>query len=182
MPSRGRCTSTSPATGSPRPRTTRSDTTSRPPISWSRPPRPSARPDDPATWRVARSLVDHALDWGWDETHGGFHDKGDVFAGKPYDTTKVWWTQAEGLNALLVMDRKYGATTPRYWRAFRRQWDFIEKHMIDPDHGGWYWQTTAEGTPSGEARKATEWKANYHTGRALMNVSDLLGVMVEKAE
>jgi len=139
-------------------------------------------PDDPRTWKVARSLVDHALDWGWDEAHGGFYDKGDVFAGRAYDTTKVWWTQAEGLNALLVMHRKFGATTPRYWRAFRRQWEFIERRMIDATHGGWYWQTTAEGTPSGEARKATEWKANYHTGRTLMNVSNLLGEMIEKAE
>jgi len=139
-------------------------------------------PDDPKTWRVARSLVDHALDWGWDEAHGGFHDKGDVFAGRAHDTTKVWWTQAEGLNALLVMHHKYGDKSPRYWRAFRKQWDFIERHMIDPAHGGWYWETTAEGTPGGEPRKATEWKANYHTGRALMNVSTLLGEMIEKAE
>ena len=38
-------------------------------------------PDDPATWRMARLLVDHALDWGWDEVHGGFYDKGESFGG-----------------------------------------------------------------------------------------------------
>ncbi len=74
---------------------------------------------DEPTWSVARRLVDHALDWGWDDEHGGFYDKGDSFAGAAYDTTKVWWTQAEGLNALLVMDRKYGGKTDRYARAFR---------------------------------------------------------------
>src|SRR5439155_4445414 len=51
-------------------------------------------PDDPKTWQVARTLVDHALDFGWDDEHGGFYDKGDVFAGQAYDRTKVWWTQA----------------------------------------------------------------------------------------
>ena len=131
-------------------------------------------PDRPATWKVARSLVDHALDWGWDEQFGGFYDKGDVFAGAAYDTKKVWWTQAEGLNALLLMHAKYRGETDRYGKAFLKQWRFIEAHMIDPEHGGWYMETTREGALIGDGRKATPWKANYHTGRALMNVSKML--------
>ncbi len=39
-------------------------------------------PDDPRTWQVARLLVDHALEWGWDEQYGGFYDKGESFGGK----------------------------------------------------------------------------------------------------
>ena len=60
------------------------------------------------TWQVARALVDHALDWGWDEDAGGFYDKGESFAGAAFDRKKVWWTAAEGLNALLLMHRKFG--------------------------------------------------------------------------
>ena len=89
-------------------------------------------PDDPSTWRVARLLVDHALDWGWDDEHGGFYDKGESFGGQAFDRKKVWWTQAEGLNALLLMHEKYKGSTDRYGRAFLKQWAFIEKHMIDP--------------------------------------------------
>lgn len=137
-------------------------------------------PVDARTAHMARRLIDHALDWGWDAEHGGFYDKGDVFGGKAYDTTKVWWTQAEGLNALLLMHDRHGKETDRYWKAFVQQWTFIEAHMLDPVHGGWYWETTRDGTPSGEPRKATPWKANYHTGRALMNVSKRLGA-IEKA-
>ncbi len=133
------------------------------------------RPDDPATWTVARSLIDHALDWGWDAKDGGFYDKGDVFNGKPYDTTKVWWTQAEGLNALLVFHQKYGRETDRYWDAFRLQWEFIDRHLIDPVHGGWFYETTIDGTLIGDGSKASPWKVNYHTGRAMLNVSRLLG-------
>ena len=133
--------------------------------------------DDPKTWRVARSLIDHALDFGWDETHGGFYDKGDVFAGRAYDTTKVWWTQAEGLNALLLMHTRYGRETDRYWRAFLKQWSFIENHQIDPVHGGWFGEVTREGKLIGEGNKASQWKANYHTSRALMNVATMLGTM-----
>ncbi len=132
-------------------------------------------PDDARTWRVARSLVDHALDWGWDAQHGGFYDKGESFGNPAFDRTKVWWTEAEGLNALLVMDRRYGRETGRYREAFRRQWDFIEKHLLDPSHGGWYAQTTREGQLIGDGHKADPWKANYHTSRAMMNVARLLG-------
>ena len=89
--------------------------------------------------------------------------------------------QAEGLNALLLMDRKHGGETDRYARAFRKQWAFIEKAMIDPEFGGWYGETTREGKRLGDGRKATQWKANYHTGRALMNVSTRLGQIAEAA-
>jgi mannobiose 2-epimerase len=136
-------------------------------------------PDDASTWRMARMLVDHALDWGWDEAHGGFFDKGDVFAGNAFDTTKIWWTQAEGLNALLLMHEKYGASTARYWDAFRKQWTFIEAHQLDPVDGGWFGETTRDGTLIGDGRKATPWKANYHAARAMMNVSRRLGEIAE---
>ena len=131
-------------------------------------------PDDERTWKVARSLVDHALDWGWDDEHGGFYDKGESFAGAAFDTTKVWWTEAEGLNALLVMHKKYGKHTNRYALAFRKQWDFIRLHMLDPAHGGWFSETKRDGTLIGDGAKANPWKANYHTSRALMNVATLL--------
>jgi mannobiose 2-epimerase len=139
-------------------------------------------PDDPRTWQMARQLVDHALDWGWDEQHGGFYDKGDVFAGRAYDTTKVWWTQAEGLNALCLMHRRFGSGTDRYWKAFLKQWAFIEAHQLDPEHGGWFGETTREGQRLGAGPKATQWKANYHTSRALMNVASMLGALVEEAK
>ena len=129
---------------------------------------------DDKTWKVARSLIDHALDHGWDERYGGFYDKGDVFAGNPYDMTKVWWTQAEGLNALLLMHTKFGGETDRYGKAFLKQWSFIEAHQLDPEFGGWFAETTREGKLIGDGRKALQWKANYHTSRALMNVATML--------
>lgn len=134
-------------------------------------------PDDPRTWAVARQLVDHALEWGWDHEYGGFYDKGEAFGGEAFDKTKVWWTQAEGLNALLVMHRKLGDNTDKYWKVFLKQWEFIERYMIDPVHGGWYMETTREGKLRGDGRKASQWKANYHTSRALMNVATMLGAI-----
>lgn len=137
-------------------------------------------PDDEATARVAKSLVDHALDWGWDAKHGGFYDKGEAFNGQAFDTKKVWWTQAEGLNALLLMDRKHGKKDSRYRDAFLKQWEFIDRHLIDPEHGGWYEETTREGDRIGDGRKAQQWKANYHAARAMMNVVTMLDEIIHE--
>jgi mannobiose 2-epimerase len=131
-------------------------------------------PADVQTWKVARSLVDHALDWGWDGEHGGFYDKGESFAGAAFDTTKVWWTEAEGLNSLMVMHGRYGRQTSRYAQAVNKQWDFIRSHMVDPKYGGWFAETERDGTLRGDGAKANPWKANYHTSRALMNVATAL--------
>jgi len=126
------------------------------------------RHDDEKTWRVARSLVDHALDWGWDAEAGGFFEGGEAF--RPvHDRSKTWWTQAEGLNALLLMHERFGGETDRYWTAFVEQLRFIWSRQIDHARGGWY----GEFDPTGRlrsTRKASPWKAAYHNVRSLMNV------------
>jgi mannobiose 2-epimerase len=132
------------------------------------------------TWNVAKQLVDHALDWGWDEKNGGFFDKGDAIASAAYDTDKVWWIQAEGLNALAYMHDKYGHQTDRYWIALKKQWSFIRNYSVDAEYGDWYWEVTADGKQLGDGQKANAWKACYHTGRSLMNVSRILKKLAAK--
>jgi len=73
------------------------------------------------------------------------------------------------------MHGKFGDGTDRYGKAFLKEWEFIEKHLIDPEHGGWFMGTTRKGTLIGDGRKATQWKANYHTARAMMSVATMLG-------
>ena len=53
---------------------------------------------------VARALVDHTLDFGWDEEHGGVYDAGGIFRTPHEDEEmrKVWWIQAEALNASAI--------------------------------------------------------------------------------
>ena len=131
------------------------------------------RPDDARAWSVARQLVDHALAFGWDAEHGGFYDTGGVF-GPPANTAKVWWVQAEGLNALLLMHRRFGRETPRYWEAFLRQWAFLRDHQTDARHGGWHPEVTRAGKPTPGRGKSYAWTEAYHPGRALLNVSAAL--------
>jgi mannobiose 2-epimerase len=136
------------------------------------------RPDDEPTWRAARRIVDHALEWGWDDKNGGFYNAGQAFA-EAHDKAKVWWVQAEGLNALLLMHERYGRETDRYWRAFAKQLRFLWNHQIDHQRGGWRNETTEDGTPKGDLRKASPWKEAYHDSRALMNVARRLNELAE---
>ncbi|MCY3018787.1 MAG: AGE family epimerase/isomerase [Planctomycetota bacterium] len=127
-------------------------------------------PEDAQTWKVARSLVDHALEWGWDEENGGFYDKGGAFTAA-YAMDKIWWSQAEGLNALLLLHGRFGSSTDRYSKAFLKQWDFIWNHQVDHKYGEWYESVSREGRAKPGQAKGQIWKAAYHNGRTLMNVS-----------
>ena len=128
---------------------------------------------NPRTAIVARSLVDHALQYGWDEKNGGFYDEGTAF-GAATETKKVWWTQGEGLNALLLMHELYGKETPRYAEAFRKEWVFIARYQIDAVNTGWRGTVAADGTPDPLAVKSDFWTDPYHQGRALFTVLDTL--------
>jgi len=131
------------------------------------------RPNDAETWRIARQLVDHAMEYGEDKQYGGFYDAGTAF-GPPLVTDKIWWTQAEGLNVLTLMHGKYGRQTSRYWDALNRQWKFIRAHQIDGRNGGWYATVSRDGTPPPGHIKSDEWTEAYHQSRALLLVSEAL--------
>ena len=139
----------------------------------STPVRNGGTPGDPETLRMARLWGDHALEWGWDEQHGGFYDRGSAFH-PAYALEKVWWTQAEGLNALLLAHEHFGGGSSRYFDAFLKQWRFIAEHQVDHRYGGWHAAVAADGAAEPGRDKATIWKAAYHNGRALMEVSHRL--------
>ena len=130
--------------------------------------------DDPRAWTAARRLVDHALQYGWDNQLGGLYDTGamnteGVVTGG-LRTEKIWWVQAEHLNALLLLHEHLGKETAKYWDAFIKEWDWISRYQIDHTHGGWWPVVQADGTPASRV-KADLWTESYHQGRAMLNVS-----------
>jgi len=129
-------------------------------------------PHDPRTEHMAKMLVDHALAFGWDEKLGGFYGEGTTF-GKPEEKSKDWWVEMEGLNALLLMHEKYGSRTDAYFNAFQKQLDFIERYQRDEEFHGFYGRIGEDGRPL-STEKGQIWKAVYHDGRALLNVSERL--------
>jgi mannobiose 2-epimerase len=126
-------------------------------------------PDDAKTWPVARLLVDHALDYGWDREHGGFYDTGTAF-GAPANRDKIWWTQAEGLNALLLLHERFGRETPRYGEAFCANGSSSRtiRSTKRTAAGIRPCVTTARRSP---VSKEQPLDRGVHQGRALLNVS-----------
>ena len=109
------------------------------------------RHDDKQVWTAARRLVDHALLYGWDDEFGGLYDAGAINAEGvvtgDLHTEKIWWVQAESLNALMLMHERFGNETDRYWDAFFQQWDLSE--ISDRSRAG-SWYQSANGEPATE--------------------------------
>jgi mannobiose 2-epimerase len=130
--------------------------------------------DDPRAWTAARHLVDHALQYGWDNQLGGLYDSGAINAQGVVTgnlrTEKIWWVEAEMLNALLLQHERNGKETTKYWDAFIKEWDWITKYQVDHKSGGWWPTVQADGTPASKV-KADMWTESYHQGRAMLNVS-----------
>lgn len=129
--------------------------------------------DDEAAWRMPRMLVDHALAYGWDDACGALHDSGTTFRDL-HDRSKLWWVQAEALNALALMHRRYGSEDGRYGEALRRLWTFIDARLVDHDRGGWRGRLNADGAISLPDRRASPWQANYHVVRCLLGAIEHL--------
>ena len=133
--------------------------------------------NDTVTAKIARRMVDHALKNGWDNERGGFYDAGYRLSDDEPVTiindAKVWWTQAEGLNALLLMSGLYPAED-KYHIAFMKQWEYINKYLIDHEHGGWYEEGLDNSPDKLRAPKGSDWMINYHNARALMNCIQML--------
>jgi mannobiose 2-epimerase len=116
-----------------------------------------------------RRVFDTCLGLGFDHEGGGFY-----FSGLPGnfadDRNKVWWVQAEAMVSALAMHRL--TSDRRYYEVFEKTWHFVDRHMIDWQDGEWFHTITPDGTPEGP--KASEWKAGYHTGRAVLECLHLL--------
>jgi cellobiose epimerase len=133
---------------------------------------------DVRTLMVAKKMLDHAIENGWDRERGGFVDGGYyASSGGPCTVvrpTKNWWAQAEALNALLLFGTIF-PDEPTYREHFLRQWTYVNRYLIDHEKGDWF-EGGIDREPDFRAGpKSHMWKCTYHTGRALMNCITLLG-------
>jgi len=133
--------------------------------------------NDTLTMKIAKRMVDHTLVNGFDKNFAGIFDGGYYFKGRDSITimmdTKNWWSQAEGLNALLLFSKLY-PDEKIYKSAFYQLWDFVKKNFVDYEHGDWYSNSIDKSVETKNMPKASAWKCNYHTTRALMNCIDML--------
>lgn len=126
---------------------------------------------------VARRMVDHTLASGFDREKGGVYERGYYLPGVDsatvLDDRKNWWAQAEGFHTLLMFSKLFPKDST-YLHAARLQWKYIDRYIIDKEHGGWYEYGLDTHPSSKTAHKAHIWKAAYHDGRALMASIKLL--------
>ncbi len=130
--------------------------------------------DDETTIQIAKRMVDHTLDHGWDSEAGGIYDVGYYFQGDDHMSvirdTKTWWAQAEALNPLLMMADYFPDDPRNYFDKFVMQWEYIKEYLIDHEHGGWFTSGLDKNPDARSARKSQQWKGNYHTVRSMMEV------------
>ncbi len=134
--------------------------------------------NDTTTIEVGKRMDDFALKNGWDNERGGIYDGGYIFRNDTNVTitehTKQWWSQIEALNSFLMMSQMFPHDKMDYYQKFCTQWNYINKYLIDPRYGGWYWGGI-DGDPKVQyGPKATIWKCNYHTTRGLINCIERL--------
>jgi len=124
-------------------------------------------------------IIDHALSYGFDKERGGLAAfgpmKGHVL--KAIDLPenrllKVWWEQAEMLNALIYA---YEWTKEsKYFDAFVKLFQWIWTYQIDHEYGDWYQYVYWNSGRPLTTDKGSGWKTAFHTSRALIQVSQVI--------
>ena len=109
-------------------------------------------------------LVDSTLQEGTDADGSIFYEK----EGAHLDTDKHWWPQAEAMVGL--MDAWEITHKNLYLEQALKVWIFIREHMMDHEHGEWYWRVDKQGKPEPTEDKAGFWKCPYHNTRALLEM------------
>lgn len=136
---------------------------------------------------AAIGLVNHALTFGFDRQRGGlaafstFDQRPEEIAELPPDSRwRLWWTQAELMNALVDLAQLTG--NREYLVALTTQWEWIWSYQIDHEGGDWYEKIDpATATPL-STEKGGEWKTSFHTGRALMRTITGIEKLLEMKE
>ncbi|MCF8262492.1 MAG: AGE family epimerase/isomerase [Melioribacteraceae bacterium] len=131
---------------------------------------------DTKTLSVAKKMVDHALEFGWDKESGGFFEEGYYLSGESKCTivkdTKNWWAQAEAMNIFLLMSQIF-PSEKKYEEIFYKSWEYIKKWLLH-ENGGWYWGSLEKEPFYKTEPEGSIWKGTYHTSRALMNCITML--------
>ena len=84
------------------------------------------------------------------------------------DADRHWWVQAESVVGYLNIYQHFGKEDASDKAA--DCWTYIQKHLLDKEHGEWFWSIRADGTIHRTDDKAGLWKCPYHNGRMCREV------------
>lgn len=113
---------------------------------------------------AARSLFDRAVTDGWAaDGADGFVYTTD-WSGVPVVRDRMHWVAAEAIGASAALEQRTGDQQYADWYA--KVWDYVDRYLIDHEHGSWHHQLAPDNTPTG-----TVWpgKADlYHAFQATL--------------
>lgn len=115
--------------------------------------------------KMAQAVYEQGLD-----TDGGLFYEAEP-AGLS-DTDKHWWPQAEAVVGFLNANALTGQA--RFTLAAERSWQFIDRHIVDHQHGEWFWRVSKDGVPNNTEDKVGPWKCPYHNARTCFEVMERL--------
>lgn len=122
----------------------------------------------PEPWLLPRAceLFDAALMRAWDTGHQGIYYGFDP-DGKPCDTDKYFWVQAESIAAAALLAQRGGGQ--KYWSWYERIWAYAWQHFVDHRYGGWYRILDRQNRKYSD-EKSPAGKVDYHTMGACYEV------------
>ncbi len=114
---------------------------------------------------LGATILDWAMERGWDEEHGGlfyYRDARGLPSTEYWHDMKFWWPHNEAIIATLLAWQLTG--DPRYARWHQTVHDWAYAHFPDPVHGEWYGYLHRDGSLSTRL-KGNMWKGPFHLPR-----------------
>ena len=112
---------------------------------------------------VALPMAEAAFNEGF-SPDGGLCYEGQ--GGRIIDAGRECWPQAEALVGFL---NAYGLSGDgKFLAAAMRVWSYIQQHLVDREHGEWFWRINPDGRFDAKLPKVSEWKGPYHATRACL--------------
>ena len=80
-----------------------------------------------------------------------------------------WWCYAEAVVGYIdqwqVLAQKDPVEASINYELAEAAYSFIQTHLLDNEHGEWFWSVLPDGTPDSDNDKAGFWKCPYHNSR-----------------
>lgn len=116
---------------------------------------------EPNIIRIARA-ADEGLNTDGSMIYENFVAQGKV------DRELHWWVQAENIVGHINLFQYFH--NDKALEIALLCWNFVKCHLVDNEHGEWYWSLFSDGTVNKIDDKAGFWKCPYHNGRMCLEI------------
>jgi len=129
---------------------------------------------DHQQWHIerAKALFDRAIQYGWDQIHGGLIYGYDI-QGNLYDGEKYFWVQAESFAAAALLAHQFNDENGYYWQIYEQIWNYVWKYFVDHQYGAWF-RLLKQNNEKYSDEKSPVGKTDYHTMGACYEVLNVI--------